>query len=1161
MGTPVFQPRRMRRLSQNRKFPVVAQTRQIKLLAVFMLVCASCALLYNNFFAPSRLVRDPTAPNLCQLLDVLMKLNLHRLLEHARKADGKLARAAAKNFKTQTSLSRQEREFMMAGLGFHDFMSPCESRVVTNVLLHVMVAKSDKQVTQSGTTTTDRLNSKVGQMLKYGQVTITSLISKTGQHVSDTEDEMRLQNNHHSPSNSPNLPQRPHTIIELNFLEAKNLLALLTQLWNANSHQSGTSPAAQCSVLSERNPTITSSPTRAVHQETEQDSSEGSSVDTYFPLGHCFTSSGSKLLMDIVVAVRGLEAATCQAAAHSNTSALPFVLLRRLTMAMLHTLYEEAGARGHECGNQGCDHGNAFFKFGGPAGDLNQEEKHGESFAERTNIMRKACRKSIVEAAKLVVLSFANALDCSRASRVAVELLHISKAGGTSMCQIATGPLTQTYWNPHNGMAENCLIPDFKDWISILRGDDPHNVSQEDKDMACRTAEASDNFTCAQRAEFLGSKGIQFYANEMTLHGVTESPYSAHTCPQFETMIVLRDPVVRTRSHMFEADRGQFYRCHLDRIKQCNATSKDLESFAKCKGAPLTGCKGRSRNLTAWKEWTPIMLDNYITRSLLGRQIRHCRAFGELGAEELSAAALSLSTIDHILMLGEDSINDIVLLAALNWKAGLKAKRWRWSYKDNLKLDLGFPPNTEKVLQSWNQLDRLLVSWGAALGRLDAAFHTSVAVLSSHIQQDRGVLNAPKSWNSSYPLSSEPVDPDDPSASSFSLTANLDVALAKVGMKRGAGRNGTQQQRNTSTAVEVLYNRSHAPLPGSSPAIKQEHVDIVKNAEVPLTDDHFSAIRKSGATSEKPPEGLMLVMLRQAETAYEKEAWLPSAAVHHRLHSQQMERLPEGFDPLSARLPRLMGNHAGFHQRLWTEQSLFKMWFPWYKKKLGRNERADDSPASNNHSIMAPVVPRMPDGFDSQQARLPQAYLLALEKQKVPEVRKIAGTIQVEDNTRLLQLLDSPNAPSARVPISPLLLPWGLYDQHVLPHMFADDQDVIERLEGELGLPGTTATGLKDTNNEPLKHSTHSSTSSSRLLPPLSSTTSTTAPTNNNTPQTLDTSVTRSHSSHYNVTSPQHEQRSEPASTVIYFKLPLYCNLGTVSSHMNVSTFSTPSSS
>ena len=138
----------------------------------------------------------------------------------------------------------------------------------------------------------------------------------------------------------------------------------------------------------------------------------------------------------------------------------------------------------------------------------------------------------------------------------------------------------------------------------------------------------------------------------------------------------------------------------------------------------------RKKDLLQWKMWAPAILDNFMTRSLLGRHFMHCRCvcvcvwggpascsawgepvatlaildesrlcshpasvgshslpppllpspreFGTLGERELLAASLALSSIDNILVLGEDRLNDVTLRAGMGWKGGLGSKRWRW---------------------------------------------------------------------------------------------------------------------------------------------------------------------------------------------------------------------------------------------------------------------------------------------------------------------------------------------------------------------------------------------------------------------------------------------------------------------------------------------------
>ena len=58
------------------------------------------------------------------------------------------------------------------------------------------------------------------------------------------------------------------------------------------------------------------------------------------------------------------------------------------------------------------------------------------------------------------MLSFAAAFNCSRSSRTSLELLHISKAGGTSVCQLAVdaGLRIQA-----PDMDRNCMVGHFGD--------------------------------------------------------------------------------------------------------------------------------------------------------------------------------------------------------------------------------------------------------------------------------------------------------------------------------------------------------------------------------------------------------------------------------------------------------------------------------------------------------------------------------------------------------------------------------------------------------------------------------------------------------------------------------------------------------------------------
>lgn len=49
--------------------------------------------------------------------------------------------------------------------------------------------------------------------------------------------------------------------------------------------------------------------------------------------------------------------------------------------------------------------------------------------------------------------------------------------------------------------------------------------------------------------------GMNFYANELSLHEGTSERGSAHACPEVETVVMLREPVERVRSHIIETDK------------------------------------------------------------------------------------------------------------------------------------------------------------------------------------------------------------------------------------------------------------------------------------------------------------------------------------------------------------------------------------------------------------------------------------------------------------------------------------------------------------------------------------------------------------------------------------------------------------------------------
>lgn len=142
--------------------------------------------------------------------------------------------------------------------------------------------------------------------------------------------------------------------------------------------------------------------------------------------------------MQAVKSAAKLSGASCSPSTF-NTVALPFVILRRLITAILHVLYEEAGR-----GTDGLACREAVVKV-------------CRDYISATLTPHTPPLCTCPQAAPgLLIKPFSEALNCSRSSRQAYELLHISKSGGTSMCRLAVeaGRLQ----NPASEMLDNCLV-------------------------------------------------------------------------------------------------------------------------------------------------------------------------------------------------------------------------------------------------------------------------------------------------------------------------------------------------------------------------------------------------------------------------------------------------------------------------------------------------------------------------------------------------------------------------------------------------------------------------------------------------------------------------------------------------------------------------------
>ena len=388
-------------------------------------------------------------------------------------------------------------------------------------------------------------------------------------------------------------------------------------------------------------------------------------------VSHCSDGISLKLLLKASDVLADLVEKQCQ------QLPLPLILLRRIFVAVLIVI-------------SNLDEGEA-------------ESQACHDLARRTSIS--------------VFKSFERAVSCSRSKRTALEYYHISKAGGTSFCQLAreAGKIK----NPSTEVAGNCMVPGLQlepRWTRMEPGLSDKIVWAA---VECPKWQEQREMSCDQMDAALKEGGYDFFANEVALHLAPGSNVSQH-CPQFESLVIIRDPVQRARSHVVEI------------IKTYKSFSmRDQASLLARRHNPYT----RSRNLVQWKESAPAVIDNYQTRWLLGRHYLHCRDFGTLKEEDLLSASISLLAIDHIPVMEDSYLNDVVLQLGIGWpKASLSRMHYRYATDQDIVGDLGFTPDSNAFLQDHQRLDSLLHLLGRFLLRLDVSFHAGVAALSGKLQ-------------------------------------------------------------------------------------------------------------------------------------------------------------------------------------------------------------------------------------------------------------------------------------------------------------------------------------------------------------------------------------------------------------------------------------------
>jgi len=248
-------------------------------------------------------------------------------------------------------------------------------------------------------------------------------------------------------------------------------------------------------------------------------------------------------------------------------------------------------------------------------------------------------------------------LTKSRQLRHAILFIHVSKSGGTSLCQAAlkercVDPATvvDKLGQPKRELWSNC-------WNEIPFDDGPRWVRMElltqpvwfAHNATFRAANAS---TCAQRAHWAAVHQATFMAIEDAISGPM---VEAELCrAQFITIILVRDVIQRIHSHYREIVRESRQLGHHELLD------------AILLNPERTPCVF---NVSRMIQRLDLITDNYYTRTLAGEEV-YWAPLGAVTSKNAHRALQVLSVVDWVLPLESPQV-EYVLTVGLGWQHGL----------------------------------------------------------------------------------------------------------------------------------------------------------------------------------------------------------------------------------------------------------------------------------------------------------------------------------------------------------------------------------------------------------------------------------------------------------------------------------------------------------
>ena len=330
-------------------------------------------------------------------------------------------------------------------------------------------------------------------------------------------------------------------------------------------------------------------------------------------------------------------------------------------------------------------------------------------------------------------------IEARRPLRPSVQLLHISKSGGTSICAAAVHagcrdarwaeyyPQDACKIRPRDERArvdnrwvhltwDNCIAGHFDDGPRWIAGTAAAAFERWTRDRPSQRSRRRVH-TCDLRAQWLARHRVTFHSIESAL---SDEMVRASACEaQMVGITVMRDPVERIQSHVHAVLAAG------NRSHPLLARDRLLIHDGDRRG----GVARAIYNVSYLSSLLPVIFDNAYVRFLAGDAAARV-PFGAINASHLALALGVLHSLDFVLPLGSQHTG-LVLERGLGWPRNATAQYMRSRYGSRPSVrEAAFTIADAQWLAHLNRFDYALYGVAHSLHSLDAL---SLQQLDQHV--------------------------------------------------------------------------------------------------------------------------------------------------------------------------------------------------------------------------------------------------------------------------------------------------------------------------------------------------------------------------------------------------------------------------------------------